>query len=279
MIGCVGDLVEDIGIKLAGPVNLATDTDVVLSRRRGGSAANTAVIAAGIEGRARFIGCVGADPLGDALIADLESCDVDVIAPRNGRTGTILLLLDHEGERTMLRDRGSSAELREPERVWLEGLDGLHVPFYSLAQAPLADTCRTLIGWAHELSISVSIDLSSTAVLGEFGHHRLRREMAELAPNTVFANEAEAALVGRDVIMSVIPADGEFVVHGPGNALVHHAGGTISVASLPLGALSDSTGAGDAFAAGYLVARLAGSEASESACAGHAAAHTHLTRS
>ena len=84
----------------------ATDNPAVIHRTRGGSAANVAAFARrGTAVPARFIGCVGADPAGDMLCAELAGRGVDVRVQRRGRTGTIVVLVDGDGERTMYPDR------------------------------------------------------------------------------------------------------------------------------------------------------------------------------
>ena len=123
MIGTVGDLVEDIVVRLGGTVNVDSDTESVVTRRRGGSAANVAAAVMRCGSAARFIGQVGDDAPGAALIDALRAAGVDVVARRRGRTGTIVVLVDQNGERTMLTDRGDSAGLDQPDPAWLDGLE------------------------------------------------------------------------------------------------------------------------------------------------------------
>jgi sugar/nucleoside kinase (ribokinase family) len=160
MIGTVGDLVEDIAVRLDGPVNLASDTSAIIRRRRGGSAANMAVSVARHGGAARFIGQIGDDAIGTVLVEALQADGVEVVVRRGGRTGTIVVLVDAAGERTMLTDRGACADLADPDPAWLDGLSVLHVPMYSFTGGALATTAATLVGWARERSILVSVDLS-----------------------------------------------------------------------------------------------------------------------
>ncbi|NBV81949.1 MAG: carbohydrate kinase family protein, partial [Actinobacteria bacterium] len=108
MLCAVGDLIEDIVVQLHGEINRDTDTPAAITRRRGGSAANVAYFAAKLTGRSRFVGCVGDDPLGDSLVAQLSRHGVDVRGERHGRTGSIVVVATTDGNRTMLTDRGSA---------------------------------------------------------------------------------------------------------------------------------------------------------------------------
>ena len=167
MLATVGDLVDDIVVRLGGPINVASDTDAVIERRRGGSAANVAVVAARISGSSRFLGQVGDDPAGSALLEELAAEGVDVSdVRRHGRTGSIIVLVDSRGERSFLTDPGAARVARAiRSRDGSTRVDVLHVPLYSLAGGPIAATAATLIEWAHARSIAVSIDLSSLAVI------------------------------------------------------------------------------------------------------------------
>ena len=68
MLAVVGDLLEDIVVRIDATPTLGTDTPARIQRRRGGSAANVAACAARAGAPVRFIGCVGDDDLGDQLV-------------------------------------------------------------------------------------------------------------------------------------------------------------------------------------------------------------------
>jgi sugar/nucleoside kinase (ribokinase family) len=278
MLASLGDLVDDIVVRLDGPVRLATDTAVRIERRRGGSAANVTATAARLGHRSRFLGQVGDDVVGRGLVAELAAVGVDVGGVRHaGHTGTIVVLVDREGERTMLTDRRACLELDEPEVAWLHGVDVLHVPLYSLVEPPLSLTADTLIGWAHERDIAVSIDVSSVALIDELGLDALRALLARLHPTVVFANGDEARMLHVDG-----PLEGAMTVvkHGPEPAVVYRSGSApIAIPAASVARVADTTAAGDAFAAGFLTHGATGAGVREwagdprGACtAGHRAA-------
>jgi len=274
MIGTVGDLVEDIVVHVdtskSGSINQATDTPASVVRRRGGSAANLAVSVARAGHPARFIGQVGDDTSGLALLDELRAERVDVIARRAGSTGTIIVMLDHLGERTMLTDRGACTHLDHPDRSWLDGLSTLHVPLYSLMGDPLARTTATLVGWAHERGITVSVDASSASLINDFGADALLELLAELHPTVLLCNALEAAAFGDEIEPERFGAALTIVKHGAAPAVVLQTGhAPVEVPALAIDNVRDTTGAGDAFAAGLLVALASGSTPVAAAMLGH----------
>lgn len=269
MLGAVGDLIEDIVVYLGGPVRLASDTQARITRRRGGSAANVCVAAAQLEGSARFLGQVGDDRTGDGLLSELETAGVEAPVRRRGRTGTIVVLVDERGERTMLSDRGASTELAEVDPVWLDGLHTLHVPVYSLVVEPLASAAMSLVAQAHRQEIRISIDASSVGVIEAFGVDALVGRLAALRPHVLLANEDEAACLGAAGLARV-GAEVTVVKRGAAPASVQRAGAApVDVPGHHLGQVRDTTGAGDAFAAGFLVGLAAGADPVEATRRGH----------
>lgn len=277
LLGAVGDLVEDVVVQLLESVNVASDTRSVVTRRRGGSAANMVEAACRAGGRARFIGQVGDDPAGRWLTEQLESVGADVVVRWRGRTGTIVVLVDPSGERTMLADRAACVELADPDPAWLSGLHTLHVPYYSLVGEPLASTTATLAQWANDTGIRVSVDASSAALLEHDGAEVALDRIAALRPQVVFANELEAAVLGDGLRPERLGGAVVIVKHGPRPATVWRPGvAPVDVEATPLGDVKDTTGAGDAFAAGVLLALADGADAVAAVRHGHGVAAASL---
>jgi sugar/nucleoside kinase (ribokinase family) len=275
----VGDLLEDIVVWATEPIRAATDSAAQVFRARGGSAANVAAHAAA-RTPTRFIGRVGDDGAGRTLEAALAASGVDVRVQRDGRTGAVVLIVAPDGERTMFPDRAAAAELHGVDPGWLDGITWLHVPSYGLEHEPMRGEVRRLVGLARERGARVSIDASSTGLLDGLGVERVLGWYDDLRPDVLFANENEAQLLGvaggGPVAASV--ARRLVVKHGPQPTEVFDDGERVArVPVAPVAGVRDLTGAGDAFAAGYVSAAIGGADAAAACLAGHAAAASVLT--
>ena len=245
MICTLGDLLLDVIVRLDGPIAQDTDTYGRTRVGAGGQAANVAAWVAALGGGARFLGKRARDPAGRILAEELRARGVELAGPEvESATGTVVSVATPDGARTMLSDRGVSTGFapEELDSAWLDGCEWLHVPGYSLVRSPLRETALA----AAALAPRVSVDLSSTAAIGEAGLERFRETLASLAPRIVFANEAEAELVGR------IDAETVVVKRGALGCVVLSAEGRDELPAVPA-VVVDSTGAGDAFAAGFLL--------------------------
>ena len=195
MIGCVGDAVLDVSVRLTASARSGTDTPARIQARRGGSAANVAAEAARLSGKSRFIGAIGADPTGDRLSAELQNQGVEICGPRAGRTGCVVALLNEAGEATMLTDRADAANLSQWHPEWLDGLTALHITSYAFFAEPMATTAKSLIAEAQTQGIPVSIDVSSVGAVSDFGLASYAELLHRLQPDILFANAAEAELL------------------------------------------------------------------------------------
>jgi len=275
MLLTVGDLIDDVLVRRAGGLERGTDNAATIRHARGGSAANVAAAAAASVAT-RFIGCVGDDPAGDALIRRLERAGVDVRVQRGERTGTIVILVDEEGERTMITDRGAAAELGAIDPSWLDGVDWVHAPLYGFSREPSRSAIVEAIERMPRPPARVSLDLSSIATMRDLGAGRLQTLIARLRPDVVFANRDEARCAG-DLGIDLSSVEAYIVKRGGAPVVVSARGDEVHVPVEPVEGLIDSTGAGDAFAAGYIAAAMSGTDAADAARAGADLARRALT--
>ena len=271
MLAVLGDLIDDVVVKLGGPIRHASDTEATVRHRRGGSAANVCAIAASLGVPSRLIAQVGTDSTGRALVDELSNGGVDTSAIRfAGATGTIVVLVDETGERTMLTDRRTALALGPYEERWLDDAAVLHVPLYSLARGEIAETAMAAIVDAHERGIEVSLDVSSVAEIGRLGAAATLDLIERLRPAVVFANIDEAVALS---VGGPLGGTTTIVKRGPSPAIVHRPGmPSVEVAAIDAGPAADTTGAGDAFAAGFLASSGWADDPVAACRAGHAAA-------
>ncbi len=245
MIAVLGDAHLDVVVKVAWPLAEETDTPAETHVGVGGQAANVAAWVCALGGASRLIAACGTD-LGARFVAeDLRGRGVQLVGPvLPGPTGVVVSLSDGGHQRSMLTDRGVGTELTAAalRAEWLDGCDWLHLPGYCLAREPVRGAAIAAARWARERSVRCSVDLSSTALIEAVGVEQFRELIALLAPDTVFGNAAEAALIGESSPDRMIVKLGAAGVRAAGNHFP-------ALPTTPV----DATGAGDAFAAGYLL--------------------------
>jgi ribokinase len=268
----VGDVMVDVVARLSGPLASASDAPAVIRLHGGGSAANTAawLVAAGTE--PVLIGCVGDDERGRHAREELRTAGVDARLAVDPElpTGTCIVLVAPDGERTMVPDAGANDALKDediPDEL-LEPGAHLHVAGYALLREGSRHAARAAIGRASSAGMTVSVDPSSSALLSaEFLDWA--EGAALLLPNApeayALTREADPERAAR----ALAERFGEAVVTlGAKGALWTDGADVVRAAAVPVEAVKDSTGAGDAFAAGLLSARMAGGSTEETLNAG-----------
>lgn len=267
----LGDVMADVVVRLSRPVAPGSDSPVRIAFRGGGQAANSAVWLAAAGVGVTLIGRVGDDAPGRQAAAELTAAGVDarLAVDRERATGACVVMVGSDGERTMLPDPGANDALDPgdlPDDLPALGRH-LHVAGYALLREGSRPAARAAIDRALAARMSVSVDPSSAALL-DGGFPELARGAGLLLPNRaeaeVLSGEADPERAARS-LASRVP---EVVVTlGAEGALWTDGGELVRVAAEPA-RVSDSTGAGDAFAAGLIAARLGGADPSEFLAAG-----------
>lgn len=228
------------------------------ARSSGGSAANTVVGVVELGGRAAYCGKVGGDALGEFYRDDLQTLGVRFDGGVAAQpTGTSLVLITPDAQRTMLTSLGASALLdaADVSSAALEGCKYAYVEGYLLAGEHTRRAALRAIETAKSLGAKVALSVSDPFVVSSA--EQLLWELIEGPVDLVFCNEIEAAaLVGTEDMVECarvlhVHAESVALTLGAKGSLLMHDGVLHPVEGVPVTAL-DTTGAGDMYAAGIL---------------------------
>lgn len=269
----LGDLNVDIVVAASGPLRVGSDVDADIVMRHGGSAANMAAWLAHEEVSVTFVGSVGNDSLGRDAVAALQRDGVDthVHVAEVVPTGTCVVLVDPSGERTMLPDPGANRVLPVADLPLdqIAEAEVLLVSGYALLRpGPRAAACAA-VAHAHAHGVRVLVDAASSGPIRDTGASRF---LDWIGPAWIVANEPEVTalasdLPGADVEDALTAArllsepDRTIVVkRGSHGAALVRAGTVVAEVPAAPAEVLDSTGAGDAFAAGLVAALVSGAD-------------------
>ena len=248
-IATLGDVLLDVVVLLAEP--LAPGGDVRASTRAGagGQAANVAAWAAELGAEARCIAKRGDDPAGELLARELVARGVELVGPvGKGATGVVVSIVDG-GDRSLASDRGVAPSLapEELDAAWL-ACDILHLSGYALLREPIAASALLAARLAREQGARVSVDVAAWTEIRTYGPVRFRELLDELAPDVLFATEAEWELLGGSYLAAPVGV----LKRGARGCTVLTEDAKLDFAAVDADVV-DPTGAGDALAAGFLV--------------------------
>lgn len=235
----------------------------------GGSAANTMAGVAALGGRAGFVGQVADDQLGEIFTHDIRALGVEFVTPpkTDGEpTGRCLILVTPDAQRTMNTFRGAAHELTsaalDPEQI--RGSAILYLEAYLWRSEGPRAAMNEAMAIAHQAKRKVAFTLSDIACIAP---HRaeMMAMLRDGAIDMLFANEAEIGVLAdspdrnaaiaalRDLVPLIV------VTCGEEGAIAVERGREVSVPIARIGkGVVDTTGAGDLFAAGFLVGQAQG---------------------
>ena len=243
MIVTIGDLLLDVIVRLSQPLAEGADADAVTQLGPGGQAANVAAWVSELGGRRPLRGQARRRRSGRAPPPPGWSATASRCAAPSSRAGPARSSRSSRStaNRTMASDRGVSPDLRaDRARPGAGSSTSGSICPATRSCAPRSTTRRS---WAAALAPDVSVDLSSWSAIRDFGPERFRERLEQLEPAVVFANEEEEEILGGP-----LPDTTWIVKRGA-------AGARFGDDELPArnADVVDTTGAGDALAAGYLV--------------------------
>lgn len=266
----LGDIVTDVVVHPSSAIAHGTDTAATIRTTGGGAAANTAAWLGSTRTPVTLVARVGEDAAGRDRLAELSAAGVDcaVTVDPSAPTGMIVVLVDGDGERTMLTDRGASLRLavEDVEAGFSAALSAthLHMSGYPLLHPSTRPAGLHALARARAVGLTISVDAASAAPLRAVGPAEFRRWIDGV--DLLLANTEEAAVLtgldDPDAAAKELLATAATVVvkRGAQGALWRSAVGRVAVPAAAVGGVVDSTGAGDAFAAGLLAAWLRGAD-------------------
>jgi len=263
LVVTVGDLFTDVITELSTSLRHGDDTSARISTHGGGATANTAAWLAEQGTPVGVVARVGGDVWGRVAVEmlDHQLISVHAVHDLEHPTGTCVVLVDTDGERSMASDSGASAYLSADDLPgeWFAAGGHLHLSGYSLAHPVSRQGVKAAVALARAADMTVSLDPGSITTVESIG---LAEFLADVRGfDLLFPNDDEAmALTGarspEAAARALAAATHEVVVKlGPDGALWSDGQRVEHVPAEPV-AVVDTTGAGDAFAAGFLASWL-----------------------
>lgn len=231
----------------------------------GGSAANTTVAFSALGGSA-FYGCrVGHDELGKIYLNGLNDAGIQTAAQSisEGVTGTCMVLVSPDSERTMHTYLGITAELTDAQIDFapLNSAKWLYIEGY----LSTSDSARQAVKQAREIAkanhVQIALTLSDPAMV-QYARQGLD-ELLDDGVDLLFCNEQEALMYTETDNLNAALAQLQslskhiVITLGAKGALIHNESNTFTVPGRKVIAV-DTNGAGDAFSGAFLYALNAG---------------------
>ena len=227
----------------------------ITHRYPGDNARNVCEGFAALGGLCGFSGAVGDDPAGARFEANLRECGIaDFLQKKRGATGKILALVTPDRQRTFCADLGVSTKCARMEKIAARNSRMLYVSTITLVgKTPVAKLARKYLSSFKKAKRKIAISIENPPMV--LHHRTFLLSIIHKYADVLFLNEDEAeALLGRG-------AEGDLLLLKPKIPIYLKKGGKGSSLFLqcnrrPIAPMKakviDTTGAGDAYAAGAL---------------------------
>ena len=239
-------------------LHLGNDTRTIISTHGGGAAGNVASWLAVLGNDVTMVGRIGNDAAGSAITAEFDALGISYgqIVKEGLHTGVVVCLVDPSGERTMLADNGANAGLAISDLPALDGVDAIYLTGY----APLAPLSREgvleMVRTINSREIPIIFDPATVGGMQGVPVEEILSWCALM--DAVIMNEEEAIyLSGLSDLESALNFFVELtpraiIKRGSAGAIGLERGGQIISVAATTSTVVDTTGAGDAFAAGFI---------------------------
>jgi sugar/nucleoside kinase (ribokinase family) len=252
----IGDINVDVITLLSGPLQKNTDTTSVNAITLGGSTCNVAVWLTHLDVEVNLVSAIGDDVLGTWVITQLQAFGVPdqrIRTISNNRTGTCVILVDETGARSMMPDFG--ANLVQSVDAELENLikesDIVIMSAYTFMRPESNKFAYDVLECVSNSNARMVIDAASSSPIEKTGAEKVRKYLARA--DLVLANEDEFAALEKDAPENWTAEFQNLIVkRGPRGALWLHRGKEVATVRAEDVKVIDTTGAGDAFAAGLI---------------------------
>ncbi len=255
---CIGDIMLDVTAVVGGPIRQGVETRAAISTQGGGAAANVASWLAVNGTPAHLVVRIGDDVVGQTVLADLRKYGVTyshTVIP-GANTGTVIVLVDALGERTMFPDSGANSGLGLKDLPPLDDVTAVYLSGYPLVNPLSRSGALDILRVLNSQSLPVIFDPSTVGVLLEVGLDQIREWLTLV--DVVILNEEEAHFLSgksnpveaAEELLTLTPL--VVIKRGSMGALARARGSDSVQISAVQATLVDTTGAGDAFAAGFI---------------------------
>ncbi len=254
------------------------------TQQSGGSAANSAYGLAALGGKAAFVGQVCRDAVGDAFIADLVAGGVSFVGQQKEGglvTARSMIFVTPDSVRSMNTYLGTSLNLTANHIPTDTGASVIYLEGYLFDAPEGPNIFKRAAEIAQQNDAQLALSLSDPWCVER--HNEQFSLFIREHVSILFSNEEEVTtLTGSDRISAQqemsVHLDELIITQGADGAVICCEGAQLYVPPMPEGAVIDTTGAGDLFAAGYLYGRATGASAQQSAelaslCAGEVICH------
>jgi sugar/nucleoside kinase (ribokinase family) len=247
----VGEIMTDIvALTDTQDFAFASDTLAKITFHGGGAGANVASWLGALGMSPVFIGACGNDEQGKVLTEELESFGVITHIRKSSKsTGTLISIVNASGERTMFPDKGANSDLLASWLPQVKKDDLVYVSGYSLLSTETGDEALKILQVSHSQGARVAIDLASHALIQQSGSSKVLSWLNYC--DLLFLNVDEGqALFGTREINQILLRLPCLTILKAGGAGSFATGGVHQPAVAAH--VVDTTGAGDAYAAGFL---------------------------